>query len=62
MKTYMYDGPVMHHDKLINKKWTAITTASSEKQAINNLTYRYKVTHGYSATAKITLPEKLKDA
>lgn len=39
MTQYRYCGPVKEFGNIINNKWEAITTASSEKKALNNLIY-----------------------
>lgn len=60
MATYIYDGPVKHFGKQIDDKYTAVTTAPTEKKARNNLTYRYKMQKGFTSNAKISLPGEVK--
>ena len=59
MNRYLYDGPVLAFETCIEHKWSASTYAVSEKQARNNLTYRYKKEHGRTADARISLPGKI---
>lgn len=56
---YSYDGPVMELDTCVKDRWQASTLAKSEKQARNNLAYRYKMSHGKTANTKISLPGKI---
>ena len=62
MNKYSYDGPVMEFDRLIANRWHGETMAVSEEKARSNLAYQYKKSHGRSATSKITLPGKIKEA
>lgn len=56
---YKYDGPVMEFDKIIVNRYKNSTYAVSEKQARNNLAYRFKKDSGRLPTANISLPGKL---
>lgn len=56
---YSYDGPVIELDRCVKDRWQASTFAKSEKQARNNLAYRYKMAHGKTANTKISLPGKI---
>ena len=58
---FEYSGPVYNFDKLIDPKWTARTYAKSERQARNNLAFRYKKEHNKDPKAFITLPGELKE-
>lgn len=58
-KTYLYEGPVFHFNVCIEKRYLALTTAVSEKQARNNLAFRYRTENGYERTFRITLPGKI---
>lgn len=60
MAKYIYDGPVMEFDKCIADHWKGETIASSEKKARSNLTYQFKKQNNRLASAKITLPGKIK--
>lgn len=60
MNTYIYNGPVNHFDKCIDRQYIAVTRATSEKQARNNLAYRYKINNGFTRNAKISLPGDIK--
>lgn len=60
MAIYIYDGPVNHFDKCIERRYTAVTTAPTEQKARNNLTYRYKIQNGFTSNAKIFLPGEVK--
>lgn len=57
-KSYSYEGPVFRFETIINPKWKANTIAVSSKQALNNLSHRYKMSVGLAKDAKITLNEK----
>ena len=46
----------MEFEKIIDNRWSSTTYAESEKKALNNLAYQYKMLHGRTANAKITLP------
>lgn len=60
MNKYIYDGPVMYFDALVEDKWHGETLAVSAKKARSNLSYKWKVENGYSRNAMITLPGKIK--
>lgn len=60
MHKYFYDGPVLMFGTCIHRKWVAETTAPSEAKARSNLEFRFKKEYDKAATAKITLPGKLK--
>lgn len=55
---YMYDGPVIVHDEWL-ANWRGITIAVSEAKARNNLTYQWKITHGYPPNSNVILPSVL---
>lgn len=57
---YFYSGPVMAFDNCINPKWEASTSASSEKQARNNLTFQYKRQHKLAPDSNIRLTGKIR--
>ena len=57
--TYFYDGPVIYFDRCILNFWYAETTANSEQEARNNLTYRFKKQNNMSTNTNIKLPGKL---
>lgn len=59
-KTYSYDGPVYSFSTCIDKRYFGITSASSEKEARNNLAFRYKMSKGFERNSRITLPGKIK--
>lgn len=58
IKTYSYDGPVIANDEWIGN-WAGFTIAVSKAQARNNLTYRWKVNHGYAPNSNVILPGNL---
>lgn len=58
-KLYFYEGPVTQFNKVINEKWTRCTKAVSEKKAISNLQFQYKMKHKMTANSKIELPGTL---
>lgn len=57
---YVYDGPVLEHDRLVADHWKGETMALSEKKAKSNLTYQYKKKNNRLAGVKVTLPGKIK--
>lgn len=59
MQQYQYEGPVMNFETCVRTKWVATTSATSEKKAKSNLTYRYKREHGLLPSASIRLPGKI---
>lgn len=59
MDKYIYSGPVMEFDKLIDNNWYGETMADSEKKARNNLAYQFKKEFNRTARTKITLPGKI---
>lgn len=59
MKQYLYDGPIMVFDTCVASSWKAATTAVSEKQARNNLTYQAKRYLNKAPATRVTLPGKL---
>lgn len=54
-KRYIYDGPVMIFDNIVERNWYAETMAVSKKKALSNLAYQFKQTFGYSGTAAVKL-------
>lgn len=59
MKRYFYDGPVKEFERCIMDRWQASTCAVSKEKAISNLIFRFKMEHGKTAYAKISLPGKI---
>lgn len=55
MKKYVYDGPVMYFDRIVDYHWKSETMAISEAKARSNMTYVYKRTHGYAPNSAIHL-------
>ena len=53
---YIYTGPVMEFDRLIDNSWYGETIAPTESKAKSNLAYQFKKEHNRAARAKITLP------
>ena len=60
MYKYVYDGPVMRFDDCINYRWHAETCAVSVEKARSNMTYKYKMEHGYSPDSAIRLTGRIK--
>lgn len=58
MQLYLYDGPVMKFETVIQDRWRTSTYAVSEKKAKTNLCFRYKMLHDMPADAKLDLPGK----
>ena len=56
MNKYVYEGPVMYFDKIIDRHYRAETMAKSAAKARSNLTYSYKRKYGYEPYAAISLP------
>ena len=57
-KTYVYEGPVYRFETIVNNKWKGNTTAVSPKQALNNLTHRYRMSAGLEKNTKVSLDGK----
>ncbi len=62
----MQNGPVWHFrgcvklfDDVICGTWEAETQAPTEAKARSNLTWRFKLSHGYSADSAVRLSGKL---
>lgn len=55
---YRYQGPVLRFNKLVAQNWTGETYATSEKQASNNLAYRFKLAMGLKGSTCIKLAGK----
>ena len=49
-RSYLYEDSVITHD------WSAQTYAVSEKQARNNLAYRFKILNGLPKNAMLGVP------
>ena len=58
-KLYRYEGAVTSFGNVIKDIWKAGTQACSEKKAIANLMFQYKVKNKLDRGAKIELPGKL---
>lgn len=61
MDLYLYEGPVLEFDRVIANNWMSKTWAPSEKKARSNLTYQFKKQFNRAASAKITLPGKIRN-
>lgn len=59
MNKYIYDGPVLEFDRVIEKRWRGETMAVSSKKARSNLIFQFKKQYGKTSGAKITLPGEL---
>ena len=55
---YTYKGPVYSFGQIINDNYYAETEAVSDKKALSNIQYRYKLSKGLMAETKITLNPK----
>lgn len=60
MSRYVYDGPVMEFDRLVQNNWKGETMASSETKARSNLSYQWKQRNSRIAGTRISLPGKLR--
>lgn len=58
MTRFIYTGPVLRFDKIVNSNWSAITTASTPAKALNNLKFRAKKELKLEANARIELVAK----
>lgn len=56
---YLYDGPIMHYNKLVSNRWVGETRAISENKARSNLQYQFKKDNNMMAATKITLAGKV---
>jgi len=61
-KKFIYDGPIFLFNKMVVPKWYVETYALTEARALSNFKFRAKMVFGYSKTAKIDLPAKIKVA
>lgn len=59
MDLYLYKGPVMEFGKLIDRDWFGRTYAPSDKKAMSNLKYQFKMQTGRMPGSKISLPGAL---
>ena len=59
MQLYIYDGPVLEFERIVDDHWSASTIAESEKKARSNLAYQFKMKTGRTPNSKITVPGKL---
>lgn len=55
MTRFIYTGPVLRFDKIVNSNWSAITTAPTPAKALNNLKFRAKKELKLDITTKIEL-------
>lgn len=63
MNRYLYDGPVLMFGRCVFDHFKAETWANSEKKALSNMAYQYKMKAGLGTDAKIKLdPKNLKMA
>mgnify|MGYP000001763786 FL=1 len=60
MNEYLYEGPVLQFDEVIDRHYKATTWAISEKKARSNLTYRWKKKMGLPPNTIIRLPGTIK--
>lgn len=60
MNRYVYDGPVMEFDRLIQNNWKGETMAVSETKARSNLSYQWKKRNNRISGTKIILPGKVR--
>ena len=59
MNYYSYSGPVINNfNKVIVNNWSGETYANTDKKAISNLSYQFKMEHGLLQTANIKLFNK----
>lgn len=56
---YLYDGPVMIFDKLVEHHWKGETMAPSENKARSNLAYQFKKRRNLGPRANVSLPGEL---
>lgn len=57
-KLYIYEGPVMQFNNVIQDLWIRGTQAISGKRALANLQFTYKKRKKLSSNVKIILDEK----
>lgn len=50
-RKYVYRGGVRHFDNLVTSDFSCSTFAVSEAQAVQNILFRFKRSHGYSLNA-----------
>ena len=59
MPKYIYNGPVMEFNILLDDNWKGETIAPSENKARSNLEYQFKKKNHRLPSSKINLPGKL---
>lgn len=59
MNRYIYDGPVMEFNRLVDNNWHGETIAASEKKAKSNLAYQWKKRNNRIAATVVTLQGKV---
>lgn len=59
MNHYIYEGPVLAFDKIVDNHWIGTTYAVSAKKARCNLAFQFKQETKRAVNAKITLPGKV---
>lgn len=61
MNEYLYEGPVLQFDEVIDRHYKATTWAISEKKARSNLTYRWKRKWDFRQIQLSDCPEQLRN-
>lgn len=56
---FKYVGPVLYFGKVICDRWVGETTAKTEKQARNQLTYQCKKDNNFAPRSMVTLPGQI---
>ena len=57
---YMYDGPVLVFDTLVDDHWKGETMAPNARKARSNLSYQFKKQSNRMPGVKVTLPGEVK--
>lgn len=60
MHKFIYEGPVMVFDQIVDHRWKGETLASSEYKAKSNLAYQFKKQTNRSPGANVILPGKIR--
>lgn len=62
MKKYLYSGPVLEFDRLVEERWSGETFAPSAGKAKSNLVFQWKRRNNRTKNSRVSLPGELKEA
>lgn len=61
MKRYLYSGPVLEFDRIVEERWSGETMAATEKKAKSNLTFQWKKRNNRTKNSRVSLPGEIKE-